>query len=208
MKECIFCWGDKRLTREHIIPKSIFTWWKFKERLIVLPSCHKCNWEYAKIEQTFVHQLQMVRAIDKEKIKNKLIRLFRNPKLQKISTQIKKSFGYKKLNGEQRLSTKLDKQNFDKVLLKIAQWLHYLHDSSKLIYSDYEIVIHRKEASDLSELQNIQKKIFIDEIDWSTLEKWKDFPWYFSYEFKKIEGGMNIFKLIFYEDIEFYIITF
>lgn len=208
MEECIFCWNKENITREHIIPKSIFTGWSFKENLIVLPSCKKCNSEYAEIEQVFVHQIHMIRWIEIEQIQDKLKRRFSNPKLKKSSSRIKESFKTKKLDWVERLYCDFDKSISDKILFKICIWLNYLHYKEKLMWNDYEIIIHRKNFSDLSDAQKIQKKMFVDKFDFSSLEKWREYPWYFRYEYKKFENGMNMFKLVFYEDIEFFILFF
>ena len=210
MKECIFCWNNNQndLTREHIIPKSIFTWWIFKENLIVLPSCKECNWKYAKIEQIFVHQIHMIRWIEKEEIKRKLSRRFNNPKLKKSNLAIKESFKTKKLNWVERLYCDINKEISNEIIFKICKWLNYFHYTKELTWDDYEIIIHRKNSSDLSEAQVIQKNMFIDKFDFSTLEKWKIYPGYFRYDYKKFEDGMSLFKLTFYEDIDFFALFF
>jgi hypothetical protein len=208
MKECIFCWSQENITREHIIPKSIFTWWNFRTDLIVLPSCKKCNWEYAEIEQIFVHQIHMIRWIEKEEIKAKLVRRFNNPKLKNSNLTIKKSFKTKKLNWVERLYCDIDKEISNEIIFKICKWLNYLHYGKKLSWDDYEIVIHREKSSDLSEAQIIQKKMLIDKFDFSTLEKWKVYTGYFRYDYKEFKDWMTIFKLTFYEDIDFFALFF
>ncbi len=195
------------MTREHVVPKSIFTWVNLNKNLIVLPSCLRCNSSYWKIEEEFVHSLHLVRWLENEKILWKLQRRFNNPKLVKSNDKMRKSFENKQLNWELRLSLKLNSEIFDKCILKIIKGLYYNDFNLNIIFNDYEFIINRRDESDLSEYQQITKNNFLSKFNWEDLDKWEKFEGYFSYNYKVMEW-CYIYKLVFYDDIEIYCILF
>lgn len=206
MDGCIFCGKNSEITKEHIIPKSIFSWMEGWKNLITLPSCKICNSDFWKLEEEFVHQLHLLRWIEKQEILGKIKRKFSNPKLRKTNDRFKERIKYVELNWERRMVIDMDQDIVEKCIRKISKWLFFNDFEERLDINNLEIFIDRKNNTDLSNHQEITKRELIEKLDWSTLKDGNNFEGYFNYKYHIWEDGLIIYLLTFYEDIKFYVI--
>ncbi|MDD3793357.1 MAG: hypothetical protein PHI37_00930 [Candidatus Gracilibacteria bacterium] len=208
MNKCIYCGSGKNITKEHIVPKSIFSGYKGKKRLITLPSCYDCNSFFSKDEEIFVHQLHFVEGIEKKEILEKIQRRFLNPKLTRKNKELRDTFSYDENNeGDLRFITSIDDKIFKNCISKIVKGLYFYNFNKDLTFFDSEFILQRKNNLNLDKRQLISKELFIDKFDWSSLILGEKYDGYFEYYYSNIDGVV-IYKLIFYEDIEIYCIFF